>query len=250
VGEYSFYEFAALERPLTSDQQVQLRRISSRAVITAFGLTNTYHYGGLKAEPLDLLARYFDALVHSTESNRCWLALRSPKDIFASAVLEAYRPRSTSTVSPFFAAAFDIYGGDLNCFLHGTYSAHHIKISRFIEQNDGPGWLAQLLPLRDEIIQGDHCALYLGWMACLGAGEIARNALEPALSAGPRDLTPAQQALVDFLMLDPDMLASAAVASPDIAVSPFNAVDQGQEWMSALRQSDVRHLFGLLVQNH
>src|ERR1700712_2817077 len=99
MGEYNFYEFAALDLPLTSEQQVQLRAISSRAVITAFGFTNTYHYGSLKAEPLELLARYYDALVHSTESNHCWLALRFPKDIFASAVLETYCPKSTSTAS-------------------------------------------------------------------------------------------------------------------------------------------------------
>jgi len=248
VGEYSFYEFAALDRPLTSEQQVELRTISSRAVITAFGFTNTYHYGGLKAEPSELLARYFDALVHSTESNHCWLALRFPKDIIASAVLETYCPKATSTASTFSPPAFDIHDEDPHCFLHWTYRAHDIELPRFIEQNDGPGWLARLLALRDEIIQGDHRPLYLGWLACVSAGEIAHNALEPPLPAGLRDLTLAQQALVDFLMLDPDMLASAAATSTDIAVAPVNAIDQEQEWMSALGQSDVRHLLGLLVQ--
>ncbi|MCI0734350.1 MAG: hypothetical protein L0Y38_11090 [Methylococcaceae bacterium] len=37
MSEYQYYEFAAVDRPLTSGQQVELRGRSSRAIITAKG---------------------------------------------------------------------------------------------------------------------------------------------------------------------------------------------------------------------
>jgi len=90
VSDYHFYEFAVVDQPLTPTQQEQLRRVSSRAHISAFGFTDTYHRGNLKADPLDLIARYFDALVHSTNANECWLALRFPKHVFHPMLLDAY----------------------------------------------------------------------------------------------------------------------------------------------------------------
>jgi hypothetical protein len=42
VSEYQYYEFLALDRPLTSKQREELRQLSTRAEITATGsLTGT-----------------------------------------------------------------------------------------------------------------------------------------------------------------------------------------------------------------
>ena len=76
MSDYSFYEFAVVDQPLTPTQREALRGISSRAHISAFGFTDTYHRRNLTAEPSDLLARYFDALVHSSDTNEGGLALR------------------------------------------------------------------------------------------------------------------------------------------------------------------------------
>jgi hypothetical protein len=45
VSEYQYYEFAAVERPLTTGEQGELRSLSSRADITATSFVNTYEWG-------------------------------------------------------------------------------------------------------------------------------------------------------------------------------------------------------------
>lgn len=84
----------------------------------------------------------------------------------------------------------------------------------FEDEENGSGWMSALLPLRDELRRGDWRALYLGWFARVEREEIGDDELEPLLPPGLIDLTPAQQALADFLLLDPDWLTAAAAASP------------------------------------
>lgn len=63
MSEYQYYDFRAMDRALTRPEMAELRSISSRAVITSTSFTNHYEWGDLKANPLKLLERYFDAFV-------------------------------------------------------------------------------------------------------------------------------------------------------------------------------------------
>lgn len=91
---------------------------------------------------------------------------------------------------------------------------------RFRYEGDGPGWAERLLPLQDELLRGDPRPLYLGWLARWSRGEIEAEDLkalhEPPLPAGLRALTPAQEALVEFVMIDVDLLGAAATTSPSL----------------------------------
>ena len=75
---------------------------------------------------------------------------------------------------------------------------------------DGHGWMRRQLPLREELLRDDMRPLYLGWLAAAGRGELEENTLEPEV---PASLPPAQRALIDFLNIDPDMLAATETAS-------------------------------------
>ena len=44
MSEYQYYEFLALDRPLTREQRAELRSISSRAEITATRFVNEYDW--------------------------------------------------------------------------------------------------------------------------------------------------------------------------------------------------------------
>ncbi len=44
MSEYQYYEFQALDKPLTKQQQKELRSLSSRAEITATSFVNEYNY--------------------------------------------------------------------------------------------------------------------------------------------------------------------------------------------------------------
>ena len=58
MSEYQYYEFLALDRPLTAKQRAELRSISSRAEITATRFTNEYRWGDLKGDPLQMVKEY------------------------------------------------------------------------------------------------------------------------------------------------------------------------------------------------
>jgi hypothetical protein len=60
MSEYQYYEFLAIDQPLSDEQMAELRRISSRAHITSVSFVNEHHWGDLKARPDDLMARFFD----------------------------------------------------------------------------------------------------------------------------------------------------------------------------------------------
>ena len=42
MSEYQYYEFAAIDRPLTRAEMAELRDLSTRAEITSAGLVNHY----------------------------------------------------------------------------------------------------------------------------------------------------------------------------------------------------------------
>ena len=57
MSEYQYYDFRAIDRPLTKKEMAALRSISSRAAITATSFTNHYEWGDLKADPSKLLEK-------------------------------------------------------------------------------------------------------------------------------------------------------------------------------------------------
>jgi hypothetical protein len=55
MSEYQYYEFLALDRPLTEKQRAELRSISTRAEITATRFVNEYQWGDLKGDPRKMM---------------------------------------------------------------------------------------------------------------------------------------------------------------------------------------------------
>jgi hypothetical protein len=60
MSEYQYYEFQAIDRPLTKSEQEMLRGLSSRAHITATSFTNHYEWGSFKGDPKHLMESCFD----------------------------------------------------------------------------------------------------------------------------------------------------------------------------------------------
>jgi hypothetical protein len=59
MSEYQYYEFQALDRPLTPKQMSELRAVSSRAQITPGSFVNVYNWGDFKGDPTRWMERYF-----------------------------------------------------------------------------------------------------------------------------------------------------------------------------------------------
>src|SRR5260370_40171635 len=79
VSEYLYYEFRAVDRPLTHREIRELRALSTRAEITATRVVNTYTWGDFKGDPDILMEKYFDAFVHTANGCVFQLGLRLPR---------------------------------------------------------------------------------------------------------------------------------------------------------------------------
>lgn len=220
MSEYQYYEFAAIDRPLTRAEMAQLRAVSTRADITPSSFTNHYEWGGLKADPADWMRRYFDAFVYTANWCSCRLALRVPLATFRKVELKPFATRHTLSVE----ANDEHWTIDWSLNESEDYDRFGVE--------DGSGWMRRLAPLRDELLRGDLRPLYLGWLAA--AGELEDDALEPEVPPDLSALSPPQQALAEFIEVDPDMLAAAAAGSARVSGADSAQVDSWlEEWSRA-----------------
>jgi hypothetical protein len=223
MSEYQCYEFVALERPLTAKQMAELRLVSTRAEITPTRFWNEYHWGDFKGDAAKLVADYFDAHLYFANWGTRRLMLRVPSNHVTTKSLRAY------------------FIGDS---ARASSTGRHVVIDLCSEEEGSDdyaeadvGLLTALAPLRAELMCGDFRVAYLAWLLALQAGEVNEDAIEPPLPPGLSNLTAAQQAMVDFLRLDRDLLNAAAAASP----APTNDSAAARRWVHALapREKDT-----------
>jgi hypothetical protein len=90
MSEYQYHEFRAIDRSLTDQQMRELRAISTRAAISRTSFSNYYTFGDLKANPRDLLTKYFDASLYFANWLFLEVAFRYPKVAVAVKALRRY----------------------------------------------------------------------------------------------------------------------------------------------------------------
>jgi hypothetical protein len=113
---------------------------------------------------------------------------------------------------------------------------------------DGGGWMARLSPVRDELLRGDLRSLYIGWLAAVAGEMMVDDDVEPLSVSGLASLTAAQQALAEFLEVDPDLLASAGMGSP-VAPEAEISPQELDKWIDALPRDEVNSILRQLLED-
>ncbi|MHB0916324.1 MAG: BAR domain-containing protein [Thiobacillus sp.] len=235
MSEYQYYEFVAIDTPLTPKQMAELRARSSRASITPTSFVNDYQWGNLKGDPADWMRRYFDAHVYVANWCTCLLYLRVPKSAFDAETLRAFKTKTVFSVEQTKTHWLLAWGLD-----------ESENYDRFAEE-DGRGWMGRLAPLRDELLRGDMRPLYLGWLAGVSAGEVDEKAIEPQPPPGLSRLTATQQSLAEFLEVDEDLLAAAGLSDRQ-GSKPDSESDAEQDaWIAALPAAEKTATLKLLL---
>jgi len=90
VSEYQYYEFQAIDRPLTKSEMDALRKLSTRATITPTRFVNVYNYGDFRGNPSALMEKYFDAHVYVANWGTHELMLRLPRRLLDPDVASLY----------------------------------------------------------------------------------------------------------------------------------------------------------------
>lgn len=234
MSEYQYYEFAAIDRPLTAAETARLRQVSTRGRISASGFVNHYEWGGLKADPADWMRRYFDAFVYTANWCSCRLALRVPLATFRKAELKAFAVGHALTIE----ASGEHWIIDWSLDESENYD-------RFAME-EGSGWMGRLAPLREELLRGDLRPLYLGWLA--SAGRLEDDALEPEVPPGLAELSPPQQALAEFIEVDPDLLTAAAAGSKRAVNDESAHAADVDTWLAEWSPGDMAAMLKLIAQ--
>ncbi len=205
MSEYQYYEFQAIDRPLSQVQMAELRGLSSRADITPTSFVNVYNFGDFRGDPARLMEKHFDAFVYVANWGTRKLMLRLPRELVDLNALQAYLAADVVSLR--------------KTRKHVILEFHSEEESP--EWEEGEEWLPALVPLREEILAGDLRGLYLGWLACVpwefdgeyDQPDLDDKQLEPPVPPGLEDLTTSQQALAEFLRIDESLIAVAAQRS-------------------------------------
>lgn len=209
MSEYQYYEFVALDRPLTDAEYREVRALSTRAQVTRARFVNEYQWGDFRGNPSALMDRYYDAHFYFANWGTRILMIRLPLALLDPETAEQYSD------------------GD-NAIVRRTGT--NLVLEWRSEDEDGEDWeidspsLAALIGVRAELAAGDLRPLYLAWLASLTdrpewdeadddsstEDDQDHSRLEPPCPPGLDRLTAAQSALADFLRVDRDLLAAAA----------------------------------------
>jgi hypothetical protein len=234
MSEYQYYDFRAIDRPLSDVQMKELRGISSRAEITPVSFVNVYNYGDLQEKPRNLMHHYFDAHVYLSNFGTAVLMLRLPRDVLDEKTLQAFVLDDYLDVEPV---------GDYWLL---TWSLAEQEEYQNFEDEDGGSWMARLVPLREELLRGDVRSLYIGWLQAVTV-ENPGEEREPMALADLGKLTAAQQALAEFLAVDPDLLAGAGIGSRVESSDEMTAAAL-DAWLDELPREEVRqYLYQMLT---
>ena len=203
MSEYQYYEFAAIDGPISDEGLLYARSCSSRAEVSRVRWQNTYHFGDFHGS-VDTLLKYYDAHFYIANWGTVRLGLAFPKKVITPEALQSY-----------------LRGGER---YEDTLTIKEIGNRCIVwwERNEEGGWwdtggeglIDELIGIREELMRSDYRALFLGWLADFNPDEWRDPkdgaVLMPPIPTGLNHLSPALTRLIEHFPVDPDALAVAA----------------------------------------
>ena len=233
MSEYQYYEFQAIDKPLSEKDREVLRDISSRAQITSTSFVNEYNYGNFKGDPLKLVEKYFDAFLYVTNWGTHQLMLRIPRKLIDLDLASQYCIGDSWTIYE---------KGDYLIFDFTSETEDY-------DWEEGEGYLSPLISLRSDLIRGDYRCLYLAWLFCAQMDEIEDDEEEPPVPANLGNLNASLESFADFMRLDKDLIQVAAENS----IAEQKSVQNGQKlkiWIGGLPNSEKDTIIFRLINDN
>jgi hypothetical protein len=209
MSEYQYYEWQTIDRPLTARELTGVNGLSSHMdTVTSTQAIVTYSWGDFKHEPKQVLQKYFDAFLYDSNFGVRELMFRLPKDLVDVQLFESYLIEDHITLEE-----------------HGKYYVLHIEMNDeadFFEWVESEGTLGQLIPLREQLLQGDVRMLYLAWLKMISMNEREEweDKVQPPIPAGLKKMNASLQAFAEFFEIDSHLITAAAQASGPIKSTP------------------------------
>ena len=233
MSEYQYYEFQAIDKPLSEKEQEELRDLSTRAKISSSVFTNEYHFGNFKGDPKKMVEKYFDAFMYYANWGTRWLILRIPKKLIDPELAEQYCDGDSAVV-----------------YEKGPY-----LIFEFVSEADDYEWedidfhMASLASLRADLIRGDYRCLYLAWLYSAMMSEVREDDKEPPVPPNLGNLNSSLKSFADFMRIDTDLIDAAAENS---IKEQYPVKDQKKlkTWVSDLSPAEKDKILIRLISNN
>ncbi len=248
MSEYQYYEFQTVDRSLTREEQQAVRGLSSHIDVSPSRAWVEYSWGDFKHDPQQVVAKYFDALLYTTNWGTHQLMFRFPRGAVETKLWQPYLYPDSIMVD------------EMGDFIILTIDLSWEEGGDWVEVEDT---LSGLIPLREDLLRGDLRALYLAWLQAALTGheegdeladedddfedededededddyevysggsfrvKAAPGLVEPPVPPNLQKLSPALQEFIEFFEINPDLVTAAAAASANVAVKGENLVEQ------------------------
>lgn len=239
MSEFQFYEFKAIDKPLTNNQREEVSNWSSRTRASNTGATFTYHYGDFPQDELTVINEYFDAMFYMANWGSRRLTFKIPIQLVKLRDISQYSCEGLEIIN----------------------KRKHVIIDMSFDPEDSyddlfetDSILSSLISLRDDIISGDYRCLYLIWLKISTddilneyGDTVDENSLEPPVPRGLKSLNGALTTLIDVFDIDIDIVEAAAKSSISKSsnddfdyTSRINALPQAEknEWLIRLLNNE------------
>lgn len=232
MSEYQYYEFQAIDRPLSEAELREVRSYSGRAHITSATFVNHYDWGSFKGDADEWMEKYYDAFLYFSNWGTRELKLRLPLRLLDPGLASDYCCSECASV-------WEKNGKVILSFCSDDEDGES-------DWEDDQSRLAPLLPVRTELANGDLRPLYLGWLLSVQQGEVDDDEPEPPVPPGLGELSAGQDSLAEFLRLDIDLLEVAAQASLPL-IAPELKPDDVHAWVAQLAAEEKDNVLTELI---
>ena len=231
MSEYQYYEWLAIDRPLTEREQAEVDKLSSHIEVSPTGAWVDYNWGDFKHNPRQVLVKYFDAYLYMANWGSRELMFRFPQALVDRRQLDLY---------------------SLDDAVELETAGEYVILTITLGNEEGAedwmeagGWLSGLAPLRNDLLLGDMRGLYLAWLANIERVWTDEGEPEPPVPAGLSKLTAPLNRLVTFLEIDKHLLKAAAAASAEPQATPDHVL---RDAIARLPRSECDDLLWRLAQ--
>jgi hypothetical protein len=198
MSEYQYYEFQAIDRPITAKEMSELRSYSTRARITTTSFVNHYEWGSFKGDGDAWMEKYFDAFLYLANWGTHMLKLSLPSRLLDPAMAIKYCGGGRAFIREKAGRVILTFESD---------------DEESGEWQEGEGQLSSMISVRAELARGDLRALYLGWLLRAQVQELDDEDIEPPVPPGLGQLSVSLESFASFLRIDGDLLHVAAETS-------------------------------------
>jgi hypothetical protein len=233
MSEYQYYEFQAIDRPLTEREMQELRSYSTRARITPTSFVNDYSWGNFKGNVDGWVEKYFDAFLYLANWGTHIFKLRLPSRLLDLKTARLY------------CSGEGAFANEKTGKVILTFASEDEGGGEWVE---GEGLLSSLISVRAEIARGDLRCPYLGWLLCAQNGELDEEDVEPPVPPGLGQLSASLESLVDFLRIDPNLIDVAAQASGRWEEAKYKQ-EEIREWIGTLPAEEKDDVLAKLITN-